>query len=211
MKNFDISLYFVTDSRYQDEAGFLHQIEEACAGGATIVQLREKDKTSREYYNLGLKVKAITDKYNLPLIIDDRLDIALVIGAAGVHVGAEDLPVKRIREIAGNDFIIGATAKTVEWALDEENQGADYLGVGAIYPTKTKVKTVLTSVDTLTDIIHHVHIPVLAIGGLNGDNLDVLKGAPINGIAVVRALQCAEDPRKTAQDLLAKSHALQQR
>lgn len=212
MKNFDLSLYFVTDSSYQEEEKFLAQIDAACSGGVTCVQVREKKKSSRAYYETVLAVKKITDRYRIPLIVDDRLDIALSAGAAGVHLGGEDLPVKKVREIADAlgrpDFIIGATAKTVDWALDEEAQGADYLGVGAIYPTATKVKTVLTSVDTLKAIRDRVHIPLVAIGGLNAENLDVLKDAQIAGISVVRALQLAEDPAAAVKRLRGRAEEL---
>ena len=198
---FDLSLYLVTDSSYHEEAEFLRRVEEACQGGVTLVQLREKDRSSRAYYQLACQVKAITDRHQIPLIIDDRVDIALACGAAGVHLGASDLPVSVARQILGPDKIIGATAKTVPWALDEVAQGADYLGVGAIYPTATKVTTVLTSTQTLGEIIQAVPVPVVAIGGLDGDNCGVLQGIPISGIAVVRAIMLADDPRQAAAGL----------
>ena len=170
-------------------------------GGVTLLQLREKEKTTREYIELAEKVHAITKKYNVPLIIDDRVDVALATDAEGVHVGASDMPVAMARKLMGKDKIVGATAKTVPWALDVYNQGADYLGVGAIYPTTTKVKTVLTSVDTLKDICKAVPIPVNAIGGLNKDNACILKDVDIDGICVVSAIMKAEDAKKAAQEL----------
>ena len=136
------------------------------------------------------------------------MDIALACGAAGVHLGAPDLPDSVARSILGPDKIIGATAKTVPWALDEVAQGADYLGVGAMYPTATKVTTVLTSTDTLKDIIQAVPVPVVAIGGLDEDNCGILQGIPINGIAVVRAIMLADDPCQAAARLLERSKAL---
>lgn len=191
--NLDLTLYFITDSTNMEEESFLHKVEEACAGGATILQLREKLKSTKDYYELAQKVKAITSQYQIPLIIDDRVDIALAVDAEGVHVGAEDMPVALARKLLGPDKIVGATAKTVAAAIQAEAEGADYLGVGAIYPTTTKVKTKLTSVDTLRDICEHVHIPAAAIGGLNKDNLDILQGSGIAGVCVVSAIMKAED------------------
>lgn len=206
---FDLSLYLVTDSSYHDEPEFLRRVDLACQGGVTLLQLREKERSSREYYQLACKVKEIADRYGIPLMIDDRVDIAQACGAAGVHLGAADLPVSVARKILGPDKIIGATAKTVPWAADEAAQGADYLGVGAMFPTATKVTTVLTGTDTLRDIIRSVPLPVVAIGGLDGENCGILEGIPISGIAVVRAIMLAGDPRQAAQDLLRRSRALQ--
>ena len=208
MKKFDSSLYFITDSTGFTEAEFLRRVEAALEGGATILQLREKNKSTREYIALAEKVHALTKKYNVPLIIDDRLDVALAIDAEGIHVGAEDMPVATARKLMGDDKIVGATAKTVPWAKDVYAQGADYLGVGAIYPTTTKVKTVLTSTDTLRAICNAVPIPVNAIGGLNKDNIGVLAGIPIAGICVVSAIMKADDPKMAAEELKASAHAL---
>ena len=201
MKNFDTTLYFITDSTGFEEEEFLRRVEEALEGGATILQLREKNKTTREYITLAEKVHALTKRYNVPLIIDDRVDVALAVDAEGVHLGAEDMTIAQARKILGEDKIIGATAKTVPWALDVYNQGADYLGVGAIYPTTTKVKTVLTSTDTLRDICKAVPIPVNAIGGLNKGNIDVLAGIPIAGICAVSAIMKADDPKTAVEEL----------
>ena len=206
---FDLSLYLVTDSSYHDEPEFLRRVDLACQGGVTLLQLREKERSSREYYQLACKVKEIADRYGIPLMIDDRVDIAQACVDAGVHLGAADLPVSVARKILGPDKIIGATAKTVPWAADEAAQGADYLGVGAMFPTATKVTTVLTGTDTLRDIIRSVPLPVVAIGGLDGENCGILEGIPISGIAVVRAIMLAGDPRQAAQDLLRRSRALQ--
>lgn len=198
MNKTDLTLYFVTDSSYYDEAEFLRRVEEACRGGVTIVQLREKNSGGKEYLDKAKKVKLITDRYNIPLIIDDRADVAMACDAAGVHVGQSDLPVEEVRKLLGPDKIIGATAKTVEQAREAYEQGADYLGVGAIYPTATKVKTVITKVETLSDIKAAVPLPLVAIGGLDADNLDILKGAPIDGVAVVRAIMKADYPLEAA-------------
>ena len=208
MKKFDPSLYFITDSTGCTEEAFLSCVEQALKGGATLLQLREKNKSTREYIQLAEKVHVIAQRYNVPLIIDDRVDVALAIDAEGVHVGAEDMPVAAARKLMGNDKIVGATAKTVPWAQEAYEQGADYLGVGAIYPTTTKVKTVLTSTDTLRDICHAVPIPVNAIGGLNKENIDVLAGIPIAGICVVSAIMKADDPKKAAEELKARAKEL---
>jgi len=208
MKQFDPSLYFITDSTNYTEEEFLRRVERALQGGVTLLQLREKNKSAREYMELAEKVHAITKRYAVPLIIDDRVDVALAIDAEGVHVGASDLPVAAARKLMGSDKIVGATAKTVPWAREAYEQGADYLGVGAIYPTTTKVKTVLTSTDTLRDICHAVPIPANAIGGLNRDNIDVLAGIPIAGICVVSAIMKAEDPKAAAEALKARAAEL---
>ena len=208
MKQFDTSLYFITDSTGYDEKEFLSRVEAALQGGVTILQIREKNKSTREYIALAEKVHALTRQYGVPLIIDDRVDVALAADAEGVHLGAEDMTVAMARKILGEEKIIGATAKTVPWALEEEAQGADYLGVGAIYPTTTKVKTVLTSADTLRDICKAVSIPVNAIGGLNKDNIDVLTGIPIAGICAVSAIMKADSPKEAAEGLKARAKEL---
>lgn len=204
----DLSLYLVTDSTGLEEAVFLHTIEQACRGGVTFLQVREKNRSGREYMELAAKVKTITDRYDIPMVIDDRVDVALAVEAAGVHVGKSDIPVAAARKIIGKDKIVGATAKTVEWALEAERDGADYLGVGAIYPTTTKVITQITEVSTLNDICRSVSIPVTAIGGLNAGNLDILKGSLMDGIAVVSAIMKSADPCKAAKELRNKIELL---
>mgnify|MGYP003423514205 FL=1 len=205
---FDSSMYFITDSTNYSEEEFLYRVEQALMGGITLLQLREKDKSTREYMDLAEKVHTLTKKYNVPLIIDDRVDVALAIDAEGVHVGQSDMPVSIARKLMGDDKIVGATTKTVEQAVEAYAQGADYLGVGAIYPTTTKVKTVLTSTETLGNICSAVPIPVNAIGGLNKDNIDVLKGIPIAGICVVSAIMKADDPKHAAIELQARAKEL---
>lgn len=201
-------MYFITDSTNYSEEEFLYRVEQALMGGITLLQLREKDKSTREYMDLAEKVHTLTKKYNVPLIIDDRVDVALAIDAEGVHVGQSDMPVSIARKLMGDDKIVGATTKTVPQALEAYEQGADYLGVGAIYPTTTKVKTVLTSTETLGNICSAVPIPVNAIGGLNKDNIDVLKGIPIAGICVVSAIMKADDPKQAAVELQARAKEL---
>lgn len=205
---FDSSMYFITDSTNYSEEEFLYRVEQALMGGITLLQLREKDKSTREYMDLAEKVHTLTKKYNVPLIIDDRVDVALAIDAEGVHVGQSDMPVSIARKLMGDDKIVGATTKTVPQALEAYEQGADYLGVGAIYPTTTKVKTVLTSTETLGNICSAVPIPINAIGGLNKDNIDVLEGIPIAGICVVSAIMKADDPKQAAVELQARAKEL---
>lgn len=201
MKPLDMTLYFITDSTCVPEDRFLPVVEAACRGGATIVQLREKDRSTREYMELARATHEITARYGVPLIIDDRVDVALAVGAEGVHVGQSDMPVRDVRRILGPDKIVGATAKTVPQALEAYEQGADYLGCGAIYPTTTHVKTVITPVETLKDVVKAVPIPVNAIGGLNKDNIFVLKGSGIAGICVVSAIMKAADPELATREL----------
>ena len=201
MNPVDLSLYLVTNSDGRTETEFLEIIAQACEGGVTLVQLREKEKTGKEYYELAVKVKAVTDRYRVPLIIDDRLDVAMASGAAGVHLGLTDLPIGAARSAMGQGKILGATAKTVEQAIAAEAAGADYLGVGAIYPTTTKVVTVITPIATLVDIARSVAIPVVAIGGLNAGNLAPLYGCGAGGVAVVTALMNSGNPKETAIEL----------
>ena len=208
MKNFDTTLYFITDSTGFSEEEFLSRVERALKGGVTLLQLREKEKTTREYIALAEKVHKLTRKYNIPLIIDDRIDVAMAVNAEGVHLGQSDMPVDIARKILGEDKIIGATAKTVPQALEAYANGADNLGVGAIYPTTTKVKTVLTSVDTLEEIVKAVPIPVNAIGGLNKDNIDILENTGIAGVCVVSAIMKADNPQKAAEEIKEKFAAI---
>ena len=194
-------VYLVTDRTNMDETTFLNRVTVACQNGVDLVQLREKALGSGAYYDLAQRVKAITDRYGVPLIIDDRLDIAQAVDAAGVHLGQSDLPVAAARRILGPEKVIGATTKTVEQAQLAATQGADYLGVGAIFPTTTHVKTVHTSVTTLGAIKRSVAIPVYAIGGLKAHNVAAIKPAQVDGVAVVSAIMQAERVDQATQDL----------
>ena len=167
-----------------------------------MVQIREKEKTTREYISIAQKVHRLTKNYGVPLIIDDRVDIAIAIGAEGVHLGQSDMPIDIARSIVGENMIVGATAKTVEQAKEACSQGADYLGVGAIFPTTTKVRTIITSTKTLDEICRAVPVPVNAIGGLNVHNIDVLDGIPVCGICAVSAIMRAKDVTKETEALL---------
>lgn len=202
MKKFDPSLYLVTNRDKLTDEMFFFIVEEALKGGVSLVQLREKNETTRKMISLCLKLKDICHKYKTPLIIDDRVDICLAADLDGVHLGSDDMEIDMARKILGHKKIIGATAKSLEKALEKEKMGADYLGVGAIYPTKTKVKTIITDVSVLKEISENVKIPVLAIGGLNSDNLEILRGSKASGICVVRAIMDSKDPRESSKKLL---------
>ena len=199
-----LRLYLVTN-RYQDSLeSFLEKIETACRSGVTIVQLREKNLTTNQYYQLAKQVKEITDAYQVPLIIDDRLDVCLAVDAAGLHIGDDELPVSVARQVLGPEKILGVTAKTVKRALEAEEGGADYLGTGAIFPTTTKENAPITLISTLKTICQTVAIPVVAIGGLTSENIDQLTGTGIAGVAVVRDLMQAEDIEAKTQAFLTK-------
>ena len=197
-------LYLVTN-RYQDSLeSFLEKVETACRSGVTIIQLREKNLTTIQYYQLAKQVKEITDAYQVPLIIDDRLDICLAVDAAGLHIGDDELPVSVARQVLGPEKILGVTAKTVKRALEAETSGADYLGTGAIFPTTTKENAPITLISTLKTICQMVAIPVVAIGGLTSENIDQLAATGIAGVAVVRDLMQAEDIEAKTQAFLTK-------
>ena len=199
-----LRLYLVTN-RYQDSLeSFLEKVETACRSGVTIIQLREKNLTTNQYYQLAKQVKEITDAYQVPLIIDDRLDVCLAVDAAGLHIGDDELPVSVARQVLGPDKILGVTAKTVKRALEAEGGGADYLGTGAIFPTTTKENAPITLISTLKTICQRVAIPVVAIGGLTSENIDQLIGTGIAGVAVVRDLMQAEDIEAKTQAFLTK-------
>ena len=199
-----LRLYLVTN-RYQDSLeSFLKKVETACRSGVTIIQLREKNLTTNQYYQLAKQVKEITDAYQVPLIIDDRLDVCLAVDAAGLHIGDDELPVSVARQVLGPDKILGVTAKTVKRALEAETSGADYLGTGAIFPTTTKKNAPITLISTLKTICQTVAIPVVAIGGLTSENIDQLAATGIAGVAVVRDLMQAEDIEAKTQAFLTK-------
>ena len=198
----DYSLYLCTDRRLMTSPTIEASAESALRGGTTVIQLREKDCSSREFYELGLRVKKITDAYHAPLIINDRVDIALAVGAAGVHVGQGDLPCKVVREIVGPDMIVGVSAATLEEAVRAEQDGADYLGVGAMYATATKTDTRPVSMEELLKIRAAVKIPIVVIGGINKQTLGNFKGTGVDGLAVVSAIVAQPNPEAAARELL---------
>lgn len=199
-----LRLYLVTNRYQYSVESFLEKVETACRSGVTIVQLREKNLTTNQYYQLAKQVKEITDAYQIPLIIDDRLDVCLAVDAAGLHIGDDELPVSVARQVLGPEKILGVTAKTVKRALEAEEGGADYLGTGAIFPTTTKENAPITLISTLKTICQRVAIPVVAIGGLTSENIDQLIGTGIVGVAVVRDLMQAEDIEAKTKAFLTK-------
>lgn len=186
-------LYAVTDRAWVGRQTLYEQVEDALRGGATIIQLREKELGDDEFIKEAIDIKELCGRYKVPLIINDNLKVALESGADGIHVGIEDAPVSVIRSKAPSDFIIGATAKTVEQALAAEKNGADYLGVGAVFPSKTKKTAIRITAEQLKEICSSVSIPAVAIGGISKSNVMELKGGGMNGIAVVSAVFGAKD------------------
>ena len=201
MKNIDYSLYLVTD-RNQPAAGtFEKVVKEVLKGGVTLVQLREKEGDTGLLYERAVKLKKITDAFHVPLIIDDRIDIMLASGADGVHVGQSDMPAAMARKLIGPDKILGVSAGTLEEAVQAEKDGADYLGVGAMFPTATKEDADITSSSELRRIMDTVHIPVVTIGGMNKNTIPLFKGYGLSGFAVVSAVMAADEPEKAAAEL----------
>lgn len=188
-----MKVYAVTDRAWLKDETLYEQVEKALKGGATFIQLREKDMEDDEFLATALCIKELTDKYNVPFVINDNVDICLKCGADGVHVGQSDMEAGNVRKLLGNDKIIGVSAHTVEEAIAAERAGADYLGVGAVFSTSTKQDADAVSYDTLSEICASVHIPVVAIGGINADNIRELKGSGISGVAVVSAIFAADD------------------
>ena len=197
----NLLLYAVTDRAWVGKKTLLEQIEEVLRGGVTLLQLREKNLPEEEFLKEAIQVKELCHRYNVPLIINDNVDVAEKAGADGVHVGIEDAPVAEIRRRMGPGFIIGATAKTVEQAVFAEQSGADYLGVGAVYPSPTKKNAIRITKEQLLEICSAVSIPVVAIGGITAENLPPLAGSGIAGAAVVSAVFGAENPETAARQL----------
>ncbi|WP_080147286.1 thiamine phosphate synthase [Marinilactibacillus piezotolerans] len=197
----ELKLYLVTGRYEFSDEMFLKIVEEACQNGVTMVQLREKDTTTRHFYQLAVEVKQITDRYDIPLIINDRIDICLAMDADGVHIGDDEMPIKVVRSLIGPEKILGVSTKTTERAREAKKEGADYLGVGAIFPTKTKQNPQRTSVETLKTIIEEVELPVVAIGGIKEDNMETFKNTGIDGVAVVSDIMLAENVAHKVQSL----------
>ena len=201
MKNLDLSLYLVTDKSDNVEK-FLKTIEEAIKGGTTVVQIREKTAETFDFYNLALKVKEITKKYNVPLIINDRVDVALAVDADGVHVGQSDMPCDVTRKLIGENKILGVSAATIEEAKKAQKDGADYIGTGAVFPTQTKDDTPKITKNDLKEIVESIDIPVVAIGGITLENAHELTDTGIAGLSVVSAIMSSNNPKKSSQELL---------
>ena len=200
-EDIDYSVYLVTDHRDKTDEEFLNIIEEAIKGGTSIVQLREKTASTKDFYKLALKVKEITSKYDVPLLINDRIDIALAVDSDGVHIGQDDMPADIAREIIGDDKILGVSASTVEEAKKAQMDGADYIGSGAVFPTSTKDDADSVSKPQLKEIVDSIDIPVVAIGGITLENANTLKDTGIAGFSVVSAIMSAKDPKEASQKL----------
>lgn len=197
-------LYAVTDRAWVGRQTLYEQVEDALKGGATIVQLREKNFSEEELVEEAIRIREICHKYNVPFIVNDNVEVALKSGADGVHVGIEDAPVAEIRKRVGKEFIIGATAKTVEQAKAAEAAGADYLGVGAVFPSPTKKNAIRISNEQLNEICSSVEIPAVAIGGISLENVTEIRGGGIEGVAVVSAIFAAENIEETTKVLKEK-------
>ncbi|KEI85943.1 thiamine phosphate synthase [Clostridium botulinum] len=196
-------LYLITDRRFLKGRQLKKVVEDAILGGITIVQVREKDVSTREFYNVAKEVKEVTDYYRVPIIINDRLDIAQAIDANGVHLGQKDMPLNIAREILGKDKIIGISVGNVKEALEAQNNGADYLGIGTIFPTGSKKDVdAIIGIDGLSKIKDSISIPSVAIGGIDKTNFkDVLKTG-IEGISVISAILDEDDIKLAANNLL---------
>jgi thiamine-phosphate pyrophosphorylase len=198
----DMLLYAVTDRAWLGKRQLWEQVEDAIRGGATFIQLREKELDSQQFLEEAIQIKKITDQYHIPFVINDDVDIAIACGADGVHVGQKDMEARSVREKLGNDKIIGVSVQTVEQAITAEKNGADYLGVGAMFPTSTKEDAADVSFDTLKAICNAVSIPVVAIGGINAKNVMQLKGSGVDGIAVVSAIFAEDNIMLATQELV---------
>ena len=201
--NIDYTLYLVTDRSLMSSATIEESVEQAIHGGCTLVQLREKDLSSRAFYETAVRVRKVTERLGTPLIINDRLDIAIAVDADGVHVGQEDLPAEVVRRMIGQDKIVGVSASNLAQALAAENVGADYIGVGAMYATGTKTNADITSIDELRRIRQAVALPIVVIGGINKETAPHFAGTGIDGLAVVSAIVSQRDVTAAARELKA--------
>jgi thiamine-phosphate pyrophosphorylase len=199
--NIDYTLYLVTDRELMAANTIEECVKQAVSGGCTVVQLREKTASSREFYETAVRVRKITADCGVPLIINDRTDIALAVNADGVHIGQDDLPYDAVRRIMGKDAIIGVSVSNVAEASAAAALGADYLGVGAMFATGTKTDAHITSMDELRRIRAEIKIPIVVIGGINKDTVPLFAGTGINGIAVVSAVVSQKDPCGAARKL----------
>ena len=189
----ELKFYLVTDSDILRGRDFYNSIEEALKGGVTMLQLREKNASGKEFLEKAIKLRELTKKYNVKFIINDRVDIAMLCDADGVHVGQSDIPANKVRELMGEDKIVGVSARTVEEAIRAKENGADYLGVGAMFTTTTKLDAKSVSIEKLKEIKKAVDLPIVAIGGLSLNNIDKLKECNVDGYAVVSAILGAEN------------------
>ncbi|WP_252226582.1 thiamine phosphate synthase [Clostridium sp. ZBS2] len=197
----DYSIYLVTDRDLMSTETLEEAVEQSILGGATLVQLREKECSSHDFYETALKIKKITQKYNIPLIINDRVDIALAVDADGIHIGQSDLPATIVRNIIGEDKILGVSAGNLDEALKAQKDSADYIGVGAMYSTGTKKDATSTTMNELKKIMKKVSIPVVGIGGINKERVKDFKETNIDGLAIVSAIIAQKDIEKATREL----------
>ncbi len=197
----DYSLYLVTDRMRMSTKTLGEAVEQAVIGGCTMVQLREKEILSLDFYVLASEMKKITDRYGIPLIINDRIDIAMAVGAAGVHIGQKDIPADIARKVIGKDMLLGVSAVSAAEAVNAAKAGADYLGVGAMFPTGTKPDAGFVSMEELGRIRKAVDIPIVVIGGISKENAMLFQPMGIDGLAVVSAVIAQPDIKKSAADL----------
>jgi thiamine-phosphate pyrophosphorylase len=198
---YDYTLYLVTDRALMNTPTLAEAVEQAILGGCTMVQLREKELSSLEFYRQAMEIKQITDQYHVPLIINDRIDIAMAVKAEGVHIGQSDLPAAVARKLIGTDMLLGVSAASVAEALQAEKDGADYLGVGAMFPTGTKTDAAHVSMEELQKIRNMVNLPIVVIGGITKANASIFHSAGIDGMAIVSAIIAQPDIRKAATEI----------
>lgn len=199
--NFDYTLYLVTDRQLMSCDSLTEAVEQAILGGCTMIQLREKELSSLEFYNQAVAVKQVTDKYHIPLIINDRIDIAMAVQATGVHIGQHDLPAAAVRKVIGENMLLGVSASSIAEAIQAQQDGADYLGVGAMFPTGTKTDADSVSMEELQKIRAAVSLPIVVIGGINKGNAGRFKPMGIDGLAVVSAIIAQSDIKTAAAEL----------
>lgn len=199
--NFDYTLYLVTDRQLMSCDSLTEAVEQAILGGCTMIQLREKELPSLEFYNQAVAVKQVTERYHIPLIINDRIDIAMAVQAAGVHIGQHDLPAATVRKVIGENMLLGVSASSIAEAIQAQQDGADYLGVGAMFPTGTKTDAESVSMEELQKIRTAVSLPIVAIGGINKGNAGRFKPMGIDGLAVVSAIIAQSDIKAAAAEL----------
>ena len=199
--NFDYTLYLVTDRQLMSCDSLTEAVEQAILGGCTMIQLREKELPSLEFYNQAVAVKQVTERYHIPLIINDRIDIAMAVQAAGVHIGQHDLPAAAVRKVIGENMLLGVSASSIAEAIQAQQDGADYLGVGAMFPTGTKTDADSVSMEELQKIRTAVSLPIVVIGGINKGNAGRFKPMGIDGLAVVSAIIAQSDIKAAAAEL----------
>ena len=197
----DLSLYLVTEESIAIEE-LTKIIAQSVSGGVSIVQLREKNNSSLSFYKKASALKQLLNELSIPLIINDRVDIALAVGADGIHIGQDDLPLPVVKKMVPEDMIVGVSVSTLEEALEAERNGADYIGVGSVFPTKTKQDATLMALEDLGEICRGISIPAVAIGGITADNISALSDSGLSGTAVVSAIMNADNPKTASESLL---------